>query len=217
MSYEISSRIESTGLVPVITIDDAENVMALGKALAEGGLPVAEVTFRTGAAAEAIRILCGEFPDLLVGAGTVLSTDKVREAIQAGAQFIVTPGFNECVVEYCLQENVPVFPGVCTPTDIESALKKALSVLKFFPAEAIGGVSYLKAISAPYSKVRFIPTGGIDSHNLSEYLSLSTVIACGGSWIVSPDLLAAKRFNEITRRVGEAVELVRRVREGNTE
>ena len=216
MFHEISSQIESTGLVPVIAIDEAENVMALGKALVDGGLPTAEVTFRTGAATEAIRILCGECPNLLVGAGTVLSRDKVRQALQAGAQFIVTPGFNEYVVEYCLQENVPVFPGVCTPTEIEFALRKALSVLKFFPAEAIGGVPYLKAISAPYSEVRFIPTGGIDSHNLNEYLSLPTVIACGGSWMVSPDLLAAKRFNEITRRAGEAVELVRRIREGKT-
>ena len=216
MFHEISSQIESTGLVPVIAIDEAENAMALGKALVDGGLPTAEVTFRTSAATETIRILCGECPNLLVGAGTVLSRDKVRQAIQAGAQFIVTPGFNEYVVEYCLQENIPVFPGVCTPTEIECALKKALSVLKFFPAEAIGGVPYLKAISAPYSEVRFVPTGGIDSRNLNEYLSLSTVIACGSSWVVSPDLLAAKRFNEITRRVEEAVELVRRIREGKT-
>ncbi|MDA2923589.1 bifunctional 4-hydroxy-2-oxoglutarate aldolase/2-dehydro-3-deoxy-phosphogluconate aldolase [Acidobacteria bacterium AH-259-G07] len=214
MSNEISNRIEAMGLVPVIVINDAEDAIPLGKALAEGGLPGAEVTFRTAAAAQAIRAISEKFPAVLVGAGTVLTAQQAKEAISAGAQFVVAPGFNIRVVDFCLEQQIPVFPGVCTPTEIEAALDKALSVLKFFPAEAIGGVSYLKAISAPYSTVRFIPTGGVNAENLRQYLSLSAVLACGGSWMVSSQLIAARQFDEITRRVSEAVNLVKQVREG---
>ena len=201
------SQIEQVGLVPVIVLEDDEDAIPLGRALLKGGLPCAEVTFRTPAAADSIRRLHQEFTEILVGAGTVLQPQQAEQAIDAGAQFVVAPGFNPRVVETCLNRGVDVFPGVCTPTDIEVALDKGLTTLKLFPAEPIGGLEYLKAIAAPYSQVGFIPTGGIHQGNLEEYLSFSKVVACAGTWMVRQDWIASKQFD----RIGEAVQLARRL------
>jgi 2-dehydro-3-deoxyphosphogluconate aldolase/(4S)-4-hydroxy-2-oxoglutarate aldolase len=203
--HEILEKIGELGLVSVVKIERAEDALYLGKALIEGDLPVAEITFRTAAAAEAIRILTQELPELLVGAGTVLSVDQVKKAVSAGAQFIVSPGFNPKVVDYCVENDIPVTPGINSPTQIEMALDRGLEVVKFFPAEASGGLPLLKAMAAPYRGIQFIPTGGIDWNNLSAYLSDSRVHACGGSWMVKADLIASGRFDEITRLTREAV------------
>jgi 2-dehydro-3-deoxyphosphogluconate aldolase/(4S)-4-hydroxy-2-oxoglutarate aldolase len=196
-------------LVPVIVIEDAAHAAGLGTTLVRAGLPLAEVTFRTAAAGEAIRRMTAECPDLLVGAGTVLTPKRVAEARDAGAAFIVAPGFNEKVVDYCLEQDIPVFPGVATPSEIESALERGLSVLKFFPAEPLGGVPYLKAMSAPYGQLEFMPTGGITVTNLAEYLTFKKVVACGGSWIAPTDWIAAERWKEIESEIAKAVSVVR--------
>ena len=203
--HEILEKIGEFGLVPVVKIEKAEDALSLGKALVEGDLPVAEITFRTGAAEEAIRILTGELPELLVGAGTVLSVDQAQKAVSAGARFIVSPGFNPKVVDYCVENGIPVTPGINSPTQIEMALDRGLEVVKFFPAEASGGLALLKAMAAPYSGLQFIPTGGIDQNNLMAYLSNSRVHACGGSWMVKTDLIASGSFDEITRITKNAV------------
>jgi 2-dehydro-3-deoxyphosphogluconate aldolase/(4S)-4-hydroxy-2-oxoglutarate aldolase len=205
-------RVRQIGIIPAIQIQQLEHVLPLIEALMEGGLPCAEVTFRTAAAARAIEQIRAHFPDIFLGAGTVLSTEQAGAAIGAGAEFIVSPGSNPAVVDYCQSRGVSVFPGVCTPTEIEMALAKGLDVLKFFPAEAIGGVKFLQAICAPYKQVRFIPTGGIDASNLGKYLALPQVIACGGSWMVKPELLAAGDFAKIKRLASEAVALVGELR-----
>ena len=203
--HEILEKIGEFGLVPVVKLERAEDALLLGKALIEGDLPVAEITFRTAAAEEAIRLLTGELPELLVGAGTVLSVDQVKKAVSAGARFIVSPGFNPKVVDYCVKNSIPVTPGINSPTQIEMALDRGLEVVKFFPAEASGGLALLKAMAAPYSGIQFIPTGGIDRNNLMAYLSNSRVHACGGSWMVKADLIASGSFDEITRITRDAV------------
>ena len=180
----LSERIRALGVIPVVVMENACDAPELGSALIAGGLPCAEITFRTAAAGEAIRRLTAACPEVLVGAGTVLTTAQAEEAVSSGARFIVTPGFDEAVVDWCLAHNVLVIPGVMTPTEINRAFQKGCRVLKFFPAEAAGGVKTLKAISGPYSGVTFIPTGGIGPHNLQDYLSLPSVLACGGSWLV---------------------------------
>jgi 2-dehydro-3-deoxyphosphogluconate aldolase / (4S)-4-hydroxy-2-oxoglutarate aldolase len=173
--------------------------------LKAGGLPVAEITFRTDAAEEAIRRISNEVPDILLGAGTVLTTEQAEKAIKAGAKFIVSPGLNPEVVTYCLDRDIPIAPGVSNPTDIEAAFKLGLKVLKFFPAEAFGGLKTLKAMSAPYGMMRFIPTGGINSKNLNKYLAFDKVLACGGSWMVGADLISAENFDKITALTKDAV------------
>lgn len=208
MSSEIIKKIGELGIVPVVKIDDAKDAAPLAEALIKGGLPVAEITFRTAAAEEAIRNITGSVPDILVGAGTVLSIEQVKRAVDAGAEFIVTPGLNPRVVEYCVREQIAVTPGCSNPSDIEKALEFGLDVVKFFPSEASGGIKTLKAISAPYSMVRFIPTGGINADNLVEYLSFSKVLACGGSWMVKDELIRKGNFDEITRLTREAVNLM---------
>jgi len=195
-------------LVPVIAIEDATEAMPLGRTLVENGLPIAEITFRTKAAGAAIRQLA-KLDDLMLGAGTVLSTDQVQEALDAGAQFMVTPGFNPKVVDYCIKNSIPIVPGVCTPTEIEAALEYGLEVLKFFPAESMGGVKSLKAFSGSYSRVKFVPTGGINPANVCDYLSLPNVLACGGSWMVDKKLIASQNYAEIARLTREAVLLCR--------
>lgn len=192
-------------LVPVIVIDDPKAAPALGRALSEGGLPCAEVTFRTTSAREALARLTGECPEVLAGAGTVLTPAQARDALDAGAKFIVAPGFSPSVVDYCLENDVPVFPGIATPTEIEAALTRDLTVLKFFPAEPLGGVAYLKAISAPYGSIEFMPTGGINVQNIGSYLAFSKVVACGGSWMAPPELISAGEFSRITDEVKKAV------------
>jgi 2-dehydro-3-deoxyphosphogluconate aldolase/(4S)-4-hydroxy-2-oxoglutarate aldolase len=197
------------GLVRVVKIERAEDALDLGRALPEGGLPCAEITFRTAPAEEAIRQISSSLPEVLVEAGTVLTADQADRAVSAGARFIVPPGFNQKVVDWCLQKEVPVTPGVLTPTEIEMALDRGLSVLKFFPAEAMGGVATLKAIAGPYGGVKFIPTGGI---NQADYLALSNVHCCGGSWLAKASTITAGKFAEITRLTREAVSLVRAMR-----
>ncbi|MDP2792247.1 MAG: bifunctional 4-hydroxy-2-oxoglutarate aldolase/2-dehydro-3-deoxy-phosphogluconate aldolase, partial [Rectinemataceae bacterium] len=181
------------------------DALSLAKALYEGWLPLAEVTFRTGAAEESIRRIAGELPEMLVGAGTVLTIDQVDRAAAAGAKFIVTPGFNRKVVEHCLAQGLPVVPGCSGPSDMEAAIEMGLDVVKFFPAEPSGGVEYLKAVAGPYTSLKFMPTGGINVDNLNAYLSLKNVVACGGSWMVKPELINAGDFAAITELTRQAV------------
>ncbi len=205
-------QIEKLGLVPVVVLEDAADALPLAKALCEGGLPCAEVTFRTGAAAEAISLMTTHFPEMLVGAGTVLTTEQVDRAMEAGAKFIVSPGFNRRIVEYCQSKGIPVTPGCSSPSDIEQALECGLDVVKFFPAEALGGLTMIKAMAAPYVGVKFMPTGGIDARNLGEYLSYNRILACGGSWMVKSSLVEEKNFDKIKELTAEAVQLVKESR-----
>jgi 2-dehydro-3-deoxyphosphogluconate aldolase/(4S)-4-hydroxy-2-oxoglutarate aldolase len=211
----VMETIEQAGIVPVIKMDSARHAAPLARTLSEAGLPIAEITFRTDAAEAAIRAVAQAMPDVMLGAGTVVNVDQAKAALDAGARFIVAPGFNPKVVDYCIQQNVPVMPGVSTPTDIEMGLDRGLRVLKFFPAEAAGGTKMLKALSGPYKEVRFVPTGGIKPENLGEYLSLPSVVACGGSWIVPQRALSEERFDEIDKLVREALELVAQARKQN--
>ena len=208
MSVDALQRLERVKLVPVIVIDDPENAAPLADALVEGGLPCAEVTFRTAGAGEAIRRMTDAHPEMLVGAGTVLTPQQAAQARSAGASFVVSPGFNPAVVDYCQEQGIPVYPGVCTPTEIEAALQKGLQVLKFFPAEPMGGLAFLKAIAAPYSMVRFIPTGGINAEKLPAYLRFPSIVACGGSWMAPQDWIKAGDFDRIRRETAEAVRAI---------
>jgi 2-dehydro-3-deoxyphosphogluconate aldolase/(4S)-4-hydroxy-2-oxoglutarate aldolase len=208
MMDKILEEIEGYGIVPVVRIEKAADALPLGKALLAGGLPLAEITFRTAAAEEAIRTLTEGMPELIVGAGTVLTTEQAGKAIRAGASFIVSPGFNPKVVSYCREQGVLVIPGVNSPTQIEAAIECGLGILKFFPAEESGGAAFLKAVAAPYEGTRFIPTGGINAANLISYLSLKNVIACGGSWMVKTELISAGNFEEITGLTREAVRIL---------
>ena len=205
-------ELRKTGIVPVVVIDDAKDALKLGKALLDGGIACAEVTFRTEAAEEAIRILSESYPNMLVGAGTVLTIEQVDRAVKAGAKFIVSPGINPKVVEYCVNNDILIIPGTANPSNVETALEYGLKVVKFFPAEQAGGLNYIKAISAPYSGVMFMPTGGINQNNVSEYLKYDRIIACGGSWMVKKDFIKDGKFDEITRLTREALELVKQVR-----
>ena len=201
----ILSKIGELGIIPVVKIDRAEDAVPLGKALLAGDLPVVEITFRTSAAEDAIKALTNEIPEILVGAGTVLTIEQAEKAVNAGAKFIVSPGFNSKIVDFCLDNNILITPGVNSPTQIEMALEKGLEVVKFFPAETSGGVPLLKALSGPFSEIKFIPTGGIDQTNLLSYLSHPQVLACGGSWMVKPDLLSSGDFAKITEITRGAV------------
>jgi len=201
----ILEQFQKLGIIPVVVIDDAKDAVPLAKALCEGGLPVAEVTFRTDAAEEAIRLMAEAYPEMLVGAGTVLTTEQVDRAVAAGSKFIVSPGLNPKVVKYCQEKNVPITPGTARPTDIEMALELGLDVVKFFPAEQNGGLAMIKAMAAPYTKVKFMPTGGINAKNLKSYLDFDKIIACGGSWMVPKDLVAAGDFEAIKNLTREAV------------
>lgn len=205
---EILRQIGNMGIVPVVKIDDAKDAEPLGRALIEGGLPIAEITFRTEAAGKAIESIASKLPEMLVGAGTVLSVDQVKRAVAAGAKFIVSPGLNASVVEYCVNNSIPVTPGCSNPTDIETALSYGLDVVKFFPAEAFGGLNTIKAVSAPYGMLKFIPTGGISEKNIKEYLAFNKILACGGSWMVKDELIKAGKFDEIARLTREAVSLM---------
>jgi 2-dehydro-3-deoxyphosphogluconate aldolase / (4S)-4-hydroxy-2-oxoglutarate aldolase len=200
------------GLVPVITIDQPKDAVALARALHAGGISCAEITFRTAAAEEAIRRIAGEVPEVLVGAGTVLTVQQAEQAARAGAQYIVSPGFDPVVVEWCLGHAVLAIPGVATPTEINMALAKGLTLLKFFPAEEIGGTRMLKVLYPPYQAVRFIPSGGVTAVNLSAYLALPNVAACGGSWIATSRMIAEGQFDQITRLAAEGRAIVRSVR-----
>lgn len=203
--HEVLSKIQKMGIVPVIKLDDAKDAVPLAKALCDGGLPCAEVTFRTAAAEESIRQMRKAFPDMLIGAGTVLTTEQVDLAVAAGATFIVSPGLNPKVVRYCVDKNIPITPGCSNPSDIEAAIELGLDVVKFFPAEAAGGLNMIKAMSAPYVNMKFMPTGGINAKNLTSYLDFPKIIACGGSWMVSDELIRAGEFEKITALTKEAV------------
>ncbi len=204
----ILKELSNYGIIPVIKIDKSEDATPLAKALIEGGLPVAEITFRTNAAEEVIKILTGKIPELLVGAGTVLSVESAKKAIKAGAKFIVAPGLNPKVVEYCIETKIPVIPGVNSPGQVETGIDYGLDILKFFPAEESGGAAFLKAIAPCYPQVKFVPTGGINQNNLVSYMALPNVAACGGSWMVKADLISAKKFDEIIRLTREAIQLL---------
>ena len=196
-------------LVPLTAIKNIEDTVNLGKALLEGGLPIVEVPFRTEHVAEAITILSREFTSMLVGAGTVLTVEQVKRAVDSGAKFIVSPGLNKDVVLYCLKNSISVVPGAMTPTELQLVIELGLEVIKFFPAQQAGGVKYLKAISGPFPQLKFIPTGGINQDNCMEYMALKNVIACGGSWFASAKMIAENQFDEITSITKNAVELVR--------
>ena len=202
---EILKEISRIGIVPVVKIDNAKDAVPLADALIKGGLPCAEVTFRTAAAEEAIALMTKEFPEMLVGAGTVLTTEQVDKAVNAGAKFIVTPGFNETVVKYCVERNIPITPGCPSTSDIEAALALGLDVVKFFPAENLGGINMIKALAAPYVGVKFMPTGGINAKNINSYLDCDKILACGGSWMVKDTLINEGRFDEIEALTKEAV------------
>ncbi|MGA8458641.1 MAG: bifunctional 4-hydroxy-2-oxoglutarate aldolase/2-dehydro-3-deoxy-phosphogluconate aldolase [Streptosporangiaceae bacterium] len=207
---DVAGLLARVRLIPVITIHDAAQAEPLAEALKAGGLPCAEVTLRTDAAEEAIRIMSQD-PDMLVGAGTVLSENQAERAVAAGSGFIVTPGFSGKVVRACQDRSVPVIPGAVTATEIGTALDAGLRVVKFFPAATMGGLAALRALAGPFPMMRFVPTGGVTAGNMSEYLGLSCVLAVGGSWVVAADLLASGNYAEVTRRASEAVSLAGKV------
>lgn len=209
---EVVKQLSEIGIVPVVVIEDAKDAVPLARALVEGGLPCAEVTFRTPAAADAIRAMHEAYPDMVVGAGTVLTKEQAMDAKQAGAKFLVSPGLNPDIVRYAQQIGVPMVPGTCTPSDVERALSLGLTDIKFFPAEASGGLNFIKALAGPYVNVRFMPTGGINLQNAREYLAYDKIWAVGGSWMVKKDLIRAGKFDEIEKMVREAADLVREVR-----
>jgi 2-dehydro-3-deoxyphosphogluconate aldolase/(4S)-4-hydroxy-2-oxoglutarate aldolase len=206
----IIEQFKKIGIIPVVVLDDAKDALPLGKALCEGGLPCAEVTFRTAAAEETIRIMSSEFPDMLVGAGTVLTTEQVDRAVDAGAEFLVSPGFNPDTVKYAMERGIPFTPGTQTPSEMEQAMALGLDFVKFFPAEPSGGLAMIKAVAAAYTKLSFMPTGGINAKNVSDYLAYDRIVACGGSWMVKKDLINSGSFEEIETLVCEAAALVQR-------
>ena len=210
---EMNQKISAIGVVPVIKLNNPERDAApLAKALCEGGVPVAEVTFRAAGADKAIALMKEACPDMLVGAGTVLTTEHVDKAISAGAEFIVTPGFDPEIVAYCVEKNMPIYPGCTTPTDYHAALKFGLEVLKFFPAEQSGGLAKIKAMSAPFPMFKVMPTGGIGLNNLKEYLSCPVIAACGGSYMVTAELIDNQKWDEITELCKKSVEIVKEAR-----
>ncbi len=208
----IHEQFEQFGVVPVVVLEDAKDAGPLAEALVKGGLPCAEVTFRTAAAEQSIKTMTDLYPNMLVGAGTVLSTDQVDRATGAGAKFIVSPGFDPEIVDYCIQKEIPVFPGCITPSEVAQAIKRGLKVIKFFPAAQFGGVDTIKALAAPYTSIKFMPTGGINAKNLKDYLSCDKILCCGGSWMVKADLVNDKEFDKICELTKEAAELVKKVR-----
>ena len=199
-------------MVPVVVLEDTKDAVPLAKALVEGGLPCAEVTFRTEAAEESIRLMTEQFPEMLVGAGTVLTREQVDAAVAAGAKFIVSPGFDPEIVDYCLEKEIPIFPGCVTPSEVAQAIKRGLKVVKFFPAEPAGGVAMIKAMAAPYNQLRFMPTGGIGTQNLKDYLGFDKIICCSGSWMVKADLIQNGEFEKICNLTKEAKELAKSIR-----
>ena len=208
----MEEQFKEVGVVPVVVLNDAKDALPLAEALVEGGLPCAEVTFRTDAAEESIRLMAEKYPDMPVGAGTVLTIDQVDRAVGAGAKFIVSPGFDPEIVDYCISKEIPVFPGCITPSEVAQAVKRGLKVVKFFPAEQAGGVAMIKAMAAPYTMVKFMPTGGISTKNLRSYLECDKILCCGGSWMVKGDLIKAGEFDKIREMTKEAVALAAEIR-----
>ena len=208
----ILEQLSKFGVVPVVVLNDAKDAEPLAKALCDGGLPCAEVTFRTAAAEESIRTMTEKYPEMLVGAGTVLTTEQVDRAVAAGAKFIVSPGFDPEIVDYCLEKEILVLPGCVTPSEVAQGVKRGLKVLKFFPAEQYGGVATIKAMAAAYVGIQFMPTGGINPKNVKDYLACDKIFACGGSWMVKADLVDNKEYDKIEEMTREAVELVKKIR-----
>ena len=209
---ETADKIHEYGVVPVVVINDAKDAGMLADVLCEEGLPCAEVTFRTAAAKDAIRMMADEQPEMLVGAGTVLTVEQVEQAIEAGAKFIVSPGFDPEIVDYCISKNIAVFPGCVTPSEAAQAVKRGMKVVKFFPAQQFGGVSTVKALAGPYTTLKFMPTGGVNMENLESYLSCDKVIACGGSWMVKSELIESGQFEKIRQMTRQTVETVAAIR-----
>jgi 2-dehydro-3-deoxyphosphogluconate aldolase/(4S)-4-hydroxy-2-oxoglutarate aldolase len=208
----IEEQFREYAVVPVVVLDDARDAVPLAEALTEGGLPCAEVTFRTEAAEESIWLMSEKYPEMLVGAGTVLTIEQVDRAVAAGAKFIVSPGFDPEIVDYCLEKKIPVFPGCVTPSEVAQAAKRGMKVIKFFPAEQAGGIARIKAMAAPYTMMEFMPTGGIGVNNLKDYLSFDKILCCGGSWMVKGDLIKNGEFDKIRALTKEAVELAASIR-----
>jgi Entner-Doudoroff aldolase len=202
-------QLEAYKLVPVIKLDSPDDALPLAEALITGGLPVAEITFRTDAARESIRKIRSAYPDMLTGAGTVLSLEQAKAAADAGASFIVSPGMNRDVVEFSIENHIPVFPGACTPTEIMAAMEYELEVVKFFPAKQYGGLDTIKALSAPFPSVRFMPTGGISEANIKDFLAFPKIIACGGSFMASGSLISQKKFDDIQKLTANAAALIK--------
>ena len=202
---EVIERISKIGIVPVLTIDDANTAKAAAGSLARGGIDAAEITFRTPAAEESIKRIASAEPDILLGAGTVTSVECVKRACAAGAKFIVTPGYNPTVVDYCMKNKITIIPGCMDTNTLEIAMEAGIDTIKFFPAEATGGINMLKALSGPYTTFKFIPTGGINKDNMNKYLSFKKVIAIGGSWMANREMISRGRFDEIERLAREAV------------
>lgn len=204
----ITTQLSDLKVIPVIALDKAEDIIPLGKVLVDNGLPVAEITFRSEAAIDAIRLLREAQPDILIGAGTVLNREQVIAAKEAGASFIVSPGFNPKTIQACQELNIPIVPGVNNPSTIEAALEMGLTTLKFFPAEASGGIAMLKSLLAPYVDIQLMPTGGINTKNINDYLAIPRVVCCGGSWMVDKTMIANGEWDKIAQLTREAVELV---------
>lgn len=203
-------QVAAKKIIPVVKLDRVSDAKPLGEALCKGGLPVAEITFRTDAAEESIRIMRKEYPDMMVGAGTVLNVEQAQRALDAGATFLVAPGFCRSVVEFAIDNHLPVFPGTCTPSEVMAAMEYNLPVVKFFPAVQYGGLGTIKALAAPFPSLKFMPTGGINASNVLEFLAFDKIIACGGSWMVKDSLINEGNFEEIARLTAEAVTLVSR-------
>ena len=205
-------QLKKIGIVPVVVLNDVKDALPLAERLMKGGLPCAEVTFRTAAAEESIRQMAKAYPEMIIGAGTVLTTEQADRAIDAGAKFLVSPGFNPKVTEYVLKKGMPMTPGVCTPTEIEAAMSLGLDVLKFFPDEPSGGLKMIKAVCAAYVNLQIMPTGGISPDNVRDYLKYDRIVACGGSWMVSGALIKEGKFDEIENLVREAAGIVKEIR-----
>lgn len=208
-SKDLFQQIEQHKIVPVVKLDRAADAQPLCEALCAGGLPVAEITFRTDAAEESIRIATAKYPDMLVGAGTITNTEQARRAVDAGAKFLVSPGFSRKITEWALDHQIPIFPGTCTPSEIMEAMEYQLSVVKFFPAVQYGGLTTIKSLAAPFPSMRFMPTGGINIDNIQEYLAFEKIIACGGSWMVKDSFIKDGNFNKIRELTAQAVSLVK--------
>ena len=209
---KVLEQFSKVGIIPVVVLNDTKDALPLGNALMKGGLPAAEVTFRTDAAEESIKIMSENFPDMLVGAGTVLTIDQVDRAVGAGAKFIVSPGLDKNIVNYCLEKDIPVCPGVQTPSEITKAVSLGLDHVKFFPAEPAGGLKMISAVGAAFPNVRFMPTGGINANNVKEYLRSSKIFCCGGSWMVKGDMIKAGDFETIEKLTAEAAGIVKEFR-----
>ena len=209
---EVLEKLGQYGIVPVVVLNDSKDAAPLADALCDGGLACAEVTFRTEAAADSIRIMTEKHPEMLVGAGTVLTTKQVDEAVEAGAKFIVSPGLNPTIVKYCIEKNIPITPGVATPSEMEQAIELGLNLVKFFPAEPSGGLAMINAVAAPYTMLKFMPTGGINPNNVKDYLNSDKIFACGGSWMVKGNLINDGNFDKIKELTKEAVNIVKEIR-----